>query len=68
MSDEVLTLKEAAEFLKFTRQTFVKLPVPSHPIPGTTRRRYMKSELLAWVRQCNSTEGKLNLVFRTKSA
>lgn len=68
MSDELLTPKEAAVFLKVCRGTFNKLPVPSHPLPGTTRRRYLKSELVAWVKASHGTPGRLELRFRTHVA
>jgi hypothetical protein len=63
MNDEIMTAKEAAAFLKVCRQSLPKMPVPSHPLPGMrNRRRYLKSELLAWV--AKSKEQATGLVVR----
>lgn len=67
-ASDILTRKQAAALLSVHPDTLSKMPVPLHPLPGTKQRRYLKSELVAWVKASspNSTPGRLELTFHTK--
>jgi hypothetical protein len=65
---EFMTQKEAAAFLKICRQTMARLNAPSHPVPGTNRRRYLKADLLAWMEAPQVTTEPFELRYRTKLA
>lgn len=59
---EVMTLEEAAEFLRFSRSTlYQRHDIPRHRVPGSTALRYLRSELLSWLKGeyvvPSSTEG-----------
>jgi predicted DNA-binding transcriptional regulator AlpA len=48
---EVMTLPEAADFLRFSRSTMhQRRDIPRHPVPGSRQIRYLRSELLAWLK------------------
>ena len=53
-SREVMDAKEAAEFLRLSPSEFRKLAaagvIPRHPVNGKSYR-YLRSELLEWVRR-----------------
>ncbi len=52
MSDrEVMTLAEAADFLRFSRSTiYQRHDLPRHRLPGSRQIRFLRSELLAWMK------------------
>lgn len=48
---EVMTLPEAADFLRFSRSTMnQRRDIPRHRVPGSRQVRYFRSELLAWLK------------------
>jgi predicted DNA-binding transcriptional regulator AlpA len=48
---EVMTLEEAAQFLRFSRSTmYQRHDIPRHRVPGSTAIRYLRSELLSWLK------------------
>lgn len=48
---EVMTLAEAADFLRFSRSTLhQRRDIPQHSVPGSRQKRYLRSELLAWLK------------------
>jgi len=48
---EVMTLEEAAIFLRVSRSTLhQRKDVPRHRMPGSREFRYLRSELLAWLK------------------
>lgn len=48
---EVMTLEEAATFLRVSRSTlYQRGDVPRHRLPGSREFRYLRSELLAWLK------------------
>ena len=49
--NEVMTLEEAAEFLRVSRSTlYQRTDIPRHRLPGSREFRYLRSELLAWLK------------------
>lgn len=49
---EIMTLEEAAEFLRLSRSTLYQRPdIPRHRLPGSRQIRFLRSELLAWLKQ-----------------
>jgi hypothetical protein len=55
---EVMTLEEAATFLRFSRSTlYQRHDIPRHRVPGSTALRYLRSELLSWLKgECRVPE------------
>lgn len=48
---EVMTPEEAAVFLRLSRSTIYQRPdIPRHRLPGSRQIRFLRSELLAWVK------------------
>lgn len=48
---EIMTLAEAAEFLRFSESTmYQRHDIPRHRVPGSTAIRYLRSELLGWLK------------------
>ena len=48
---EIMTLPEAADFLRFSRSTmYQRQDIPRHRPPGSRQIRYLRSELLAWLK------------------
>lgn len=48
---EVMTAEEAAVFLRVSRSTIYQRPdIPRHRLPGSRHIRFLRSELLAWLR------------------
>lgn len=48
---EVMRLAEAAEFLRFSISTMhQRRDIPRHRVPGSREYRYLKNELLAWLK------------------
>ncbi len=48
---EVMTLSEAADFLRFSISTMHQRDdIPRHRVPGSRAYRYLRSELLAWLK------------------
>jgi hypothetical protein len=48
---EVLTLAEAADFLRLSVSTMhQKRNIPRHRLPGSREYRYLRSELLMWLK------------------
>jgi hypothetical protein len=46
-----MTLEEAATFLRFSRSTmYQRDDIPRHRLPGSREFRYLRSELLAWLK------------------
>jgi predicted DNA-binding transcriptional regulator AlpA len=46
-----MTLEEAAQFLRFSRSTmYQRHDIPPHRVPGSTVIRYLRSELLSWLK------------------
>jgi predicted DNA-binding transcriptional regulator AlpA len=51
MHDEIMTLEEAAGFLRVSRSTmYQRTDIPRHRMPGSRVFRYLRSELLAWLK------------------
>jgi excisionase family DNA binding protein len=51
MTPEIMTLEEAAEFLRVSRSTlYQRADIPRHRMPGSREFRYLRSELLAWLK------------------
>jgi len=49
---EIMTLEEAAMFLRLSRSTLYQRPdIPRHRLPGSRQIRFLRSELLAWLKQ-----------------
>lgn len=47
-----MTLEEAATFLRLSRSTLYQRPdIPRHRLPGSRQIRFLRSELLAWLKQ-----------------
>jgi excisionase family DNA binding protein len=48
---ELMTLDEAASFLRLSRSTLYQRgsDIPRHRLPGSREYRFLKSELLAWL-------------------
>ena len=50
-SSPFLTLKEAAEFLRYsTSSLYKRTDIPRHKLPGSKDWRYDREELLAWAK------------------
>jgi excisionase family DNA binding protein len=48
---EILTPEEAATFLRLSRSTVYQRPdIPRHRMPGSRQIRFIKSELLSWLK------------------
>jgi len=48
---EILTPEEAANFLRLSRSTIYQRPdIPRHRLPGSRQIRFIRSELLAWIK------------------
>jgi excisionase family DNA binding protein len=48
---EIMTLEEAADFLRVSRSTlYQRRDIPRHPMPGSRQYRYLRSELVAWLK------------------
>ncbi len=48
---EVMTLVEAADFLRFSSSTiYQRDDIPRHRVPGSRQIRFLRSELLAWMK------------------
>jgi len=48
---EILTPEEAATFLRVSRSTIYQRPdIPRHRLPGSRQIRFIRSELLAWIK------------------
>lgn len=48
---EVMNLAEAADFLRLSRSTMhQRHDIPRHRVPGSREYRYLRSELLAWLK------------------
>ncbi|WHZ16643.1 MAG: hypothetical protein OJF52_003493 [Nitrospira sp.] len=48
---EVMTPEEAAVFLRVSRSTIYQRPdIPRHRLPGSRQIRFLRSELLAWLK------------------
>ena len=48
---EILTPDEAADFLRFSRSTiYQRRDIPRHRLPGSRQIRFIRSELLAWMK------------------
>ena len=48
---EIMTLEEAADFLRVSRSTlYQRRDIPHHHMPGSRQYRYLRSELLAWLK------------------
>jgi hypothetical protein len=46
-----MTLAEAADFLRFSISTMhQRADIPRHRVPGSRAYRYLRSELLAWLK------------------
>lgn len=51
MAGEVLTLAEAATYLRFSKSTmYQRKDIPRHRIPGSRGMRFFKAELTAWLK------------------
>ncbi len=51
MALEVMTPEEAAVFLRVSRSTIYQRPdIPRHRMPGSRQIRFLRSELLAWLK------------------
>jgi excisionase family DNA binding protein len=51
ISLEVMTLEEAAAFLRLSKSTlYQREDIPRHRMPGSREFRYLRSELLAWLK------------------
>lgn len=51
MALEVMTPEEAALFLRVSRSTIYQRPdIPRHRMPGSRQIRFLRSELLAWLK------------------
>jgi predicted DNA-binding transcriptional regulator AlpA len=48
---EIMTLEEAADFLRLSKSSLYQRPdIPRHRMPGSRKFRYLRSELLAWLK------------------
>ena len=48
---EVMTLAEAADFLRLSKSTlYQRGDIPRHRLPGSRELRYLRSELLGWLK------------------
>ncbi len=48
---EIMTPDEAADFLRLSRSTIYQRPdIPRYRLPGSRQIRFLRSELLAWMR------------------
>lgn len=48
---EILTPEEAADFLRLSRSTlYQRQDIPRHRLPRSRQIRYLRSELLAWLK------------------
>jgi excisionase family DNA binding protein len=48
---EILTPNEAADFLRLSRSTvYQRLDIPRHRLPKSRQIRFIRSELLAWMK------------------
>jgi excisionase family DNA binding protein len=48
---EIMTLEEAADFLRVSRSTlYQRHDIPRHLMPGSRQYRYLRSELVAWLK------------------
>ena len=48
---EIMTLAEAAIFLRFSESTlYQRRDIPRHRVPRSRELRFIKSELLAWLK------------------
>ena len=46
-----MTPNEAADFLRLSRSTLYQRPdIPRHRLPGSRQIRFIRSELLAWIK------------------
>ena len=51
VEQEILTPEEAATFLRVSRSTIYQRPdIPRHRMPGSRQIRFIRSELLAWLK------------------
>ena len=51
MAGEVLTLAEAATYLRVSKSTmYQRKDIPRHRIPGSRGMRFFKAELTAWLK------------------
>lgn len=50
-SHEIMTLEEAADFLRVSRSTlYQRGDIPRHRMPRSREFRYLRTELLAWLK------------------
>ncbi len=50
-ASEVMTPEEAAVFLRVSRSTiYQRQDIPRHRLPGSRQIRFLRSELLAWLK------------------
>lgn len=48
---EIMTLAEAASYLRLSKSTlYQRKDIPRHRIPGSREVRFLKDELLAWLK------------------
>ena len=48
---EIMTLDEAADFLRVSRSTlYQRRDIPRHQMPGSRQCRFLRSELVAWLK------------------
>src|SRR5262245_47626621 len=48
---EIMAPDEAADFLRLSRSTIYQRPdIPRHRMPGSRQIRFIRSELLAWIK------------------
>jgi hypothetical protein len=51
ISPEVMTLEEAAAFLRLSKSTlYQREDIPRHRMPGSREFRYLRTELLGWLK------------------
>ena len=59
MSDDILTVREVAEFLKVTERTIYRLAgakkIPAFKVGGTWR--FSRAEIDQWIKQQSSADG-----------
>lgn len=47
--EDLMTLQEAADYLRVHRTTLTKINPPARYVPGYKRRRFAKADLNAWM-------------------
>ncbi len=48
---EIMTLAEAAKYLRLSKSTlYQRKDIPRHRIPGSRKVRFLRDELLAWLK------------------